>query len=433
MRPTTYQIGMLLAGMLLLASCAPNDSHDAHESAVGDHGHGHAHGDDGHGHSHGVSAVRGPQGGRLYETPDASLELCILEADGPPIFVGYLYNERGERMSVDGAELTVTLLRFADRGEVITFTPIANHLRADDIVAEPHSFRAEIEFIFNGESHQFEFEQHAFRIELTQAAVDRAGILSAPAEPGHIDVSVSSPGEVRLNAERALVVRPRFPGIVTKLHKRLGDEVREGEVLAVIQSNTSLTEYSIKAPMAGHIVARSGMVGAAVDHESVLYRVADLSSVWVDFAIYPQHVGVITRGQPARITAATRPDLIASGEVSYVGPLLEQDTRVSQGRIVLPNDDGRWQPGLYVNVDAIVDHADVDIAVPDAAIVRSQFGPAVFLSDGPTFEIQPVTVGRSDGMLTEIVAGLEVGAMIVVENAYLLKAELGRAEATHDH
>jgi cobalt-zinc-cadmium efflux system membrane fusion protein len=80
-----------------------------------------------------------------------------------------------------------------------------------------------------------------------------------------------------------------------------------------------------------------------------------------------------------------------------------------------------------------VDHADVAVSVPEEAIVRSKFGPAVFLSDGATFEIQPVTPGRSDGVLTEILEGLEVGAMVVVKNAYLLKAELGRGEATHDH
>ena len=63
----------------------------------------------------------------------------------------------------------------------------------------------------------------------------------------------------------------------------------------------------------------------------------------------------------------------------------------------------------------------------------TKFGPAVFLADGATFEVQPVIPGRTDGVLTEIVEGLDVGAMVVVKNAYLLKAELGRGEATHDH
>jgi cobalt-zinc-cadmium efflux system membrane fusion protein len=417
----------LVLGVFLLGtawSCA---------GSGGEHEGDHAHGEGDHAHAHGGEVARGPMGGRLFTGDGIRLELNIEEGERPPVFVARLYDEGGNVLSPEGARLDITLERLGNRTDHIAFTPVANHLRGDAIVYEPHSFAATIDLSYGGTSHEFGFEQHEFRVELSRAAVERAGILTEAAGPGHIDVRAGSPGEVLLNRERMLIVRPRFPGIVTDMRKRLGDTVEEGEVLAVVQSNTSLTEYEIKAPMAGHIVARSGMTGGAVDNESILYTLADLSTVWVDFAIYPLHVGVIRRGQAATVTAATRPDLIAEGVVSYVGPLLEQDTRVSYGRIVLDNENLQWQPGLYVNVTAVVDRADVPVSVPDAAILRSKFGPAVFVAEGSTFEVQPVTPGRSDGMRTEIVDGIDAGTMVVVENAYLLKAELGRAEATHDH
>jgi len=336
-------------------------------------------------------------------------------------------------LPADDATLRVTLERFANRTDVISFRSIGHHLRSNTTVREPHSFKASIDLDYNQNEYTFQFEQHEFRVELSQSAIDRADIVVQPAGPGHIDVRVDAPGEVRLNREQVLIARPRFAGVVTEMRKRLGDMVKEGDILAVIQSNTSLTEYNITASMAGQIVARSGMVGSAVDQKSVLYTLADLSSVWVDFAIYPQHVGIIKRGQPVTIRVATRPELVGEGEVSYVGPLLEEDTRVSHGRIVVPNVDGVWQPGLYVNISAVVDHADVAVSVPDAAIIRSKFGPAVFIAHGTAFEVQPVTPGRSDGTVTEIVAGLDAGTVVVVKNAYLLKAELGRSEASHDH
>jgi cobalt-zinc-cadmium efflux system membrane fusion protein len=419
-----------LITMVLLSGCARQDSHDSHDEGEAGHGHGNDAGDD---HGHGVEAARGPMGGRLFTADGLQLELRIEEEEGPPMFLAYLYDGNGNPLSPEGATLQVTLHRFADRTDVISFAAVANHLRGDGIVGEPHSFEAVIQLNYNTKDYQFGFEQHEFRVELSQAAVYRAKIVTEPAGPGHIDVTVSSPGEVRLNGERMVMVRPRFAGVVTEMRKRLGDTVSEGDVLAVIQSNSSLTEYTITAPMSGNIVARAGMVGGAVDNESLLYTLADLSSVWVDFAIYPQHVGLVKRGQPVTVQAATRPGLLADDEVSYVGPLLEAETRVSQGRIELPNSDGLWQPGLYVNVTAIVDHADVAVSVPEKAIIRSKFGPAVFLAVGPTFEVQPVTPGRSDGKRTEIVEGLEAGAMVVVENAYLLKAEMGRGAATHDH
>jgi cobalt-zinc-cadmium efflux system membrane fusion protein len=329
--------------------------------------------------------------------------------------------------------LVVTLDRLGGRREVIPFRAAGNHLRGAAIAREPHSFTVTIDLTHEGIAYQWQYEQVEFRVALTPEAVARGGIEVGAAGPAHIDVRVDSPGEVRLNGERMLIVSPRFPGVVAEMRKRLGDPVESGETIAVIQSNESLTEYAIEAPMTGRIVARSGMVGAAVDHQSVLYTLADLSTVWIDFAIYPQHVGVIREGQPVTITAATRPDLVAEGAVSYVGPLLEQDTRVSQGRVVLPNSGGHWQPGLYVTVSAVVDHAEVVVAVPDAAIVRSPFGPAVFLAEGSTFELQPIVPGRTDGHTTEITEGIAAGAHVVVKNAFLLKAELGRSEATHDH
>jgi len=416
----------LIVILLFAVGCARDGSQDGDGGHSDEKAESHEHGEAG-------EVARGPKGGRLFAADDLQLELRIEEEEGPPMFLAHVYDGDGSPLPPEGAALQVTLERFANRTDIISFAPMGNHLRGDSEVSEPHSFKVLIELSYGGKKYEFDFEQHEFRVELSQAAVKRASIVTQPASPGHIDVRVSSPGEIRLNKERMLIVRPRFPGIVTEMRKRLGDPVEAGEVLAVIQSNTSLTEYTITAPMGGRIVARSGMVGSAVDQESILYTLADLSSVWVDFAIYPQHVGIIKRGQLSTITAATRPELTAEGEVSYVGPLLEADTRVSQGRIVLPNTDGRWQPGLYVDVSAVVDHADVTVSVPDGAIVRSKFGPAVFVADGTTFEIQPVTPGRSDGVLTEIVDGLEPGTLVVVKNAYLLKAELGRGEASHDH
>ncbi len=127
--------------------------------------------------------------------------------------------------------------------------------------------------------------------------------------------------------------------------------------------------------------------------------------------------------------------MIASrkGAIAYVGPLLEQDTRVSYGRVVLSNKDGFWRPGLFVTVRVLVERAQVAVAVPEDAIVRSKQGPAVFRAAADTFKLQPVVLGRTDGTLAEIVSGLEAGATVVVENAFLLKAELGKSEAHHDH
>jgi cobalt-zinc-cadmium efflux system membrane fusion protein len=161
--------------------------------------------------------------------------------------------------------------------------------------------------------------------------------------------------------------------------------------------------------------------------------VADLSTVWVDFPIYAQNSGLIRPGLTVHVRSESGPSLSGVGTVRYVGPILEQDTRVSYGRVVLDNRDRRWQPGMYVAAAVAVERVEVPVAVPEEAIMRLTDGPAIFRAQGNRFQAQPVTLGRSDGTQTEIVAGLEAGATFVVKNAFLLKAEVGKSEAHHEH
>jgi membrane fusion protein, heavy metal efflux system len=284
----------------------------------------------------------------------------------------------------------------------------------------------------HGEEHG---DEHAGEnaVELSAAAVANAHLRLGTAGPATIATVVEAPGEVHLNAERVLEIRPRFPGVVRELRKRVGDHVRDGEVVAIVQSNESLADYEVTASMAGTVLARPVVTGSAVAHETSLMTLADLSSVWVDFAIYPQWVGRIRTGLAVTIVAQSRPDLSARGVIRYVGPLLEQDTRVSSARVVIDNPRGDWTPGLFITARVEVDRSRVAVAVPDEALVRGPGGPAVFVAEGLRFELRPVTTGRSDGRTTEIVAGLAAGDSVVTANAFVLESELSKDEAGHDH
>jgi cobalt-zinc-cadmium efflux system membrane fusion protein len=261
-------------------------------------------------------------------------------------------------------------------------------------------------------------------VTLSPEAVQSAGIIIGTSEAQPIDATIELPGEIKLNTERSVDVRPSYPGRVTTLYAALGSRVSRGQPLAEILSNESLSGYVVSAPMGGTIVARLASPGAAVDLGAVLYTIADLSSVWLDFPIYVQQLGQIHRGQRVRVRAEGGPAASASGTISYVGPVLDVDTRTTYARVVLRNPDGRWQPGRLVTAVVVVERVTVPVAVPEDAIVRLGTGAAVFRADSSGFEVQPVTVGRGDGTMTEIVSGLERGARIVIRNAFWLKAEL---------
>lgn len=275
-------------------------------------------------------------------------------------------------------------------------------------------------------------------VELSPEAVRASGVLVDTVGSRPIEVIVELPGEIRLNAERSVEVRPTYAGRVRRLNAGLGAFVRKGQPLAVIYSNESLSDYTIEAPMSGTVVARPANPGAAVDRESVLFTIADLSTVWLDFPIYLQQIGRIRRGQ--LVHARTETGLSgekgaaaeAAGTVSYVGPVLDADTRATFGRVVLPNRNGRWQPGRLVTAAVVVERVTVPVAAPEEAIVRAGTGAGVFRAESGGFELQPVTLGRSDGVTTEITSGLERGARIVIQNAFLLQAEMEKEAGGHE-
>jgi len=269
-------------------------------------------------------------------------------------------------------------------------------------------------------------------VELSSEALRATDIFVDSAGAREIAITIELPGEIKRNAERSVDVRPTYAGRVQALRAGLGTTVRRGQPLAVIFSNESLSDYVIPAPMTGTIVARPVSDGAVVDRESVLYTVADLSSVWLEFPIYLQHLGRIHSGQQVHIRTEGGPASSATGVISYVGPALDVDTRTTYARVVLPNRDGRWQPGRLVTAAVVLDRVRAAVTVPEDAIVRMGDGAAVFRADSSGFEVQPVVLGRSDGTTTEIVSGLERGARIVVRNAFWLKAELEKEAGGHE-
>lgn len=269
-------------------------------------------------------------------------------------------------------------------------------------------------------------------VELSAEAIRAAQIVVDTAASQPIDVTLELPGEIKLNAERSVDVRPTYAGRVKTMQGSLGAPVEKGQPLALIFSNESLSDYVVESPISGTIVARPASPGSVVDHGSVLYTIADLGTVWLEFPIYEQHLGRVHRGQRVQVRAEGGPAISSAGTISYVGPTLDVDTRTTYARAELANGDRRWQPGRLVTAVVVLERVTVPIAVPEDAIVRIGTGAAVFRADSAGFEVQPVVVGRSDGTTTEIVSGLEPGARIVCRNAVLLKAELEKEAGGHE-
>jgi cobalt-zinc-cadmium efflux system membrane fusion protein len=137
-------------------------------------------------------------------------------------------------------------------------------------------------------------------------------------------------------------------------------------------------------------------------------------------------------GQPARVKASSF-DAQASGTLSYVGSLVGEQTRAANARVVLTNPQGRWRPGLPVTVELTAEEVDVPLAISVDALQTLRERTVVFGRDGDQFEARPVQLGRSDGLMVEVLSGLQPGERYAAKNSYLIKADIGKAGASHDH
>jgi cobalt-zinc-cadmium efflux system membrane fusion protein len=265
------------------------------------------------------------------------------------------------------------------------------------------------------------------RIEVTEEALKKSGIQIEVAGPAVLKKTLKLNGKITPNEERMVHVSPRFPGIVKSIAKRLGDIVKTGEALAVIESNESLQPYEVKSEIDGTIIKRDIALGEFVDTSKTIFIVADLSNVWVDFSVYRHESENLRVGQKVLIQPNESADKIES-TISYISPFGLENTQTTLARAVVPNDNGQFRPGLFINGDVIIGEAQVPVAVKAGAVQTIEDKPIVFIQTGKGFEMREVTTGERDDERVEIKSGLAAGEKYAAENSFLLKSELARPE-----
>lgn len=269
------------------------------------------------------------------------------------------------------------------------------------------------------------------RTLITAEAAADAGVQTAIAGPVHIRRTVMLYGTVRPDEERVLRLTAPYAGRVREVRVSVGDRVRQGDVLAMIESSESLASYTLKAPQSGLIVSRHINPGELSDN-APLFVLADLSKLWIDFAAFPSQYGDLQTGQPVTVHSAdNRHSTRAS--LDYIAPIGSSASQSALVRATLDNRDGHWLPGLLVTGDVATAEHDVPLAVSVSALQTLRDETVVFVRQGETYEAHPLKLGRRDEQYVEVLGGLEAGAEYVTANSYLIKADILKASAGHGH
>lgn len=269
-------------------------------------------------------------------------------------------------------------------------------------------------------------------VEMSDARVASSNIEILTARTETLHDSLVLNGILQPNQETLLQVTPRFPGVVREIKKRIGDTVEKGELLAKIESNQSLSVYEMRAPISGTVIDRQISLGEYASEQKPAFIVADISTVWVDLSVYRRNLPRVRIGDKILIDVGDGGKPIEAS-LSYISPVGSSDTQSALARAVVPNIDMRLRTGLFVSARLILSAKPVAIAVRASAIQTVENRSVVFVRNGDKFEARDVELGARDSDNVEILFGLLDGDRYAAKNSFIVKAELGKGSASHEH
>ncbi len=372
---------------------------------------------------------RGPHRGRLLRDGDFTLEVTIFETGVPPQYRLFAY--RNDKPVQPGeVEAGIELKRLD--GEVNRFTFVAenDYLVGNGTVGEPHSFDVKVDARHRGKAHQWKYASYEGRTTIPTATAVDAGVKVAVAGPAIIRDTVRVMGTVALDANRRAEVKARFPGIVRAVRVQQGDRVRRGQALVVVEGNDSMRSYVVTAPIDGLVLARNTNVGD-VAGDNTLVELADLTRVWVELHAIGRDAARLAAGQSVHLKSATG-DAEEDTVIDALLPLATQGQSVV-ARATLQNPEGRWRPGMSVAAEITVAARNVPLAVRESALQRFRDFTVVFAQVGETYEVRMLELGARDGEHVEVIEGLKPGTTYVTEQSFLIKADIEKSGASHDH
>ena len=314
-------------------------------------------------------------------------------------------------------------------------------------------------------------------VVVSPARVQTLGVRTELAELRVVDAAVRAAGRVELNERAVVDVAPRFEGWIERLHvNAVGDPVRRGQPLFTIYSpelqsadeelriaerlardsagtdpvaaeaarrladatRARLQNWQIQAPRGGEVAQRqtfhsptNGVVlekmavqGARFMPGEAVYRIADLSKVWVIADVFERDIARVRAGQPATVTLEAFPDRRFDAKVAYVYPTLNVDTRSTRIRLELDNRDGLLRPGMFAHVDLASGSATPRVTVPASAVIDDGTRQVVLIAlDEGRFKPQPVRLGERGTDHVEVLEGVKAGDRVVTSANFLIDSE----------
>ncbi|WP_083608135.1 efflux RND transporter periplasmic adaptor subunit [Teredinibacter haidensis] len=277
----------------------------------------------------------------------------------------------------------------------------------------------------DGEDEHGHGDENSSRIDSDMA--QQVGIVTANAGSQELHQTITVYGNLISGPEQLSHVRARFEGLVKSVQVTIGDTVKTGDVLAEIESNESLKIYKIRSPISGRVVQRHANSGE-VTQDQILFSIANFDTVWAELRVYPAQQSSVAEGQSVHVLTTNGR---VESRVKHVVPSMDSPYQLA--RVKLDNTKQTLSPGLIVEAQLEIGRFPVSLAVAKDAVQNLGGRQGVFVKYGDEYTFTPLVLGRGDDHFYEVIDGLESSAEYVSQNSYLIKADIEKSEAEHDH
>lgn len=388
----------------------------------------HSHAD--HGGDHADEYERGPHRGRMLRDGRFAVEITIFEDGVDPQFRVYPYvNDRP--IDPDQVDLAIELGRLGGKVDRFAFTPESDFLKGDGVVTEPHSFDVSIRAVRDEKTSQWSYESHEGRTTIATAQADAAGVAVEEVGPATIKETIALAGRIELQPQGRADVAAWFPGRITEMTKKIGDSVEKGDLLARVTATTSLQTYDIPAPISGMIMERRANVGDVAQTDPI-YIIADTTQIHAELFFHPKDAMRIRQGQSVTV-AGLNGEKKATATIEIILPTSDTLTQTTIAHVELPNTDNKWRPGEAIEGIVTVATKDVPLAVKTKALQRFRDFTVVYARVGETYEVRMLELGQRTPEWTEVLGGIDPGETYVTQNAFLIRQDVEKSGASHDH
>ncbi len=318
---------------------------------------------------------------------------------------------------------------------------LGDHVKKNDtlvVIESPELGQAQADFLLKRAAADAALPQ----VDLAKAAWDRAKGLLEKSEGISLTDVQKREAEYKAAVAGQKASQAAAVGAENGLHLLGMDQKAVDELVA---SGEIMPRFTIRAAIDGQVVQREITLGELVSPErESLMVLADTSTLWVQADVPEARLSTVAASAKAWVTVGPAGGKKFEGQVAFVSPLVDPTTRTAQVRIEIPSSalgTGSIRPGMFAQVEIVASAADgsdpaPQVAVPQEAVQTVEGGPAVFVpvsGEPNTFQKRALTTGPAVGGLIPVFAGLVDGEQFVEVGSFILKAELGKGSAGHQH